>query len=114
MGRWTSSAVVKFKLRDNNWNNPVLNNTLVKLREEGYDRGDGLGISWDDDGMIIPVVKNGWKYYYDCGTKYKDHNGNELICDTLEKDDIELLVYHFYKSTKCVQVTQKTHKPLVF
>lgn len=44
------------------------------------------------DELITPVVYNGWKYYCDSAEKFKDKNGNTLLCDTIEKDNFKLYI----------------------
>jgi len=75
MGRSTSSAVVPFKIYNND-----IQKIIHRLRKDEFD-DDRVGYS-----------ENGWTYNYDDAAEYRDGNKNHLYCDTLEKGELAIFV----------------------
>ena len=85
MGRNTYCAVAPFVIKGQK-----VSDIISSLVKEDDTR---LGTeACDENGMIIPIIKNGWKFYNDSVDKFKDLNKNTLLCDNLDKDGMELYV----------------------
>lgn len=87
MGRSTCCAVAPFAIKGT-----ALSNIISVLVKEDGDKEPGLEKTWDADGIIIPVLKDGWKFYNDSADEFKDQNGNILYCDNLDKDGMKLYI----------------------